>query len=134
MKKVTILASVLMMFGLTSCYDFNREQNEKDAESNGRAILLEAESSKKAQIETAKAEKESATLLGEARIIEAEAKAKAMIIHSKAKVEAIGIESKAIDGKSDYMKYKSIEAMYQSGKFIYIPTEAGLPILEASKR
>lgn len=134
MKKVNLFLLAIISLSLTSCYDFNREQNEKDAESNGRAILLEAESSKKAKIEEAKAEKESAELLGQARIIEAKAKAQSMIINSEAKATSIEIESKAIEGKKDYLMLKKIEAMYQNGKFIYIPTEAGLPILEAGQR
>lgn len=46
-KQVIAIALIISAGSLTSCYDFNRKQNELDAESNGRAILLEAESSKK---------------------------------------------------------------------------------------
>lgn len=134
MKTKTIFISSILLLSLTSCYDFNREQNEKDAESNGRAILLEAESSKKAKIEEAKAEKESAELLGQARIIEAKANAESMIIKAEGSAKSIEIESKAIEGKADYMKLKAIQAMYEHGKFIYVPTEAGLPILETQRK
>jgi len=134
MKNFQFLSITLLALMLSGCYDFNREQNEKDAESNGRAILLEAESSKKAKIEEAKAEKESAELLGQARIIEAKAAAESMIIHSEARARSIAIEAKAIEGKNDYLTLKKVEAMYQNGKFIYIPTEAGLPIVEAGRR
>lgn len=134
MKKSSVLVMAVIALSLTSCYDFNRKQNELDAESNGKAILLEAESSKKAKIEEAKAEKESAELLGEARIIEAKAKAKSMVINSEAKAISIKIESDAIRGQNDLIRLKAVEAMYQNGKFIYVPTEAGVPILEAGKR
>jgi len=129
--KTKLILSMLVMFVLTSCYDFNREQKQKDAESNGIAILLEAESSKKAQIEEAKAQEESAKLLGQAKITESKAQAESMIILAESKAKSIEIVSKAIEGKNDYLRFKTIEAMYEKGKFIYIPTEAGVPILEA---
>ena len=47
MKKVQLLLAVTMLFSLTSCWDFNREQDFKDAENRGKSILIEAESSKK---------------------------------------------------------------------------------------
>lgn len=53
---------VLMSFMLTSCWEFNRTQRFKNAENDGKSILVEAESSRKAVIETAKAENEAATL------------------------------------------------------------------------
>jgi regulator of protease activity HflC (stomatin/prohibitin superfamily) len=135
MKKQFLIAIMAFMaISLSSCYDFNREQNEKDAESNGRAILLEAESSKKAKIEEAKAEKESADLIGQAKITQAKAEAEAMLIKADAKAKAIRIETDAMGSIENYLHFKTIEAMYQNGKFIYIPTEAGMPILEGGKR
>lgn len=133
MKKQILPVALFILCGLSlsSCYDFNREQAEKDAESKGKQTLLEAESSKKAKIEEAKADLESAKLDAETKKVRAEADATAQIIRSKAKAEAIQIEAEAIGGKEQYLKMKQIEAMYTKGKFVYIPTEAGLPILEA---
>lgn len=62
MKKVSLVLLVAVSLSLTSCWDFNREQDYKDAENRGKSTLIEAESSKKAMIEQAKAENESATL------------------------------------------------------------------------
>jgi len=71
MKKLTITLGLLIALGLTSCYDFDREQQEKDAVTDGKSILFKAEFSKKAKVEQAKADFESAKLEAGTRIIEA---------------------------------------------------------------
>lgn len=135
MKKVSFIAIVLFAgFSLTGCYDFNRKQNELDAESKGRAILLEAESSKKAMIEEAKAKNESATLEAEAKIKIAKAEAQAEIERAKGVAEANRIIGESMKGNKEYLEYLKIDAIRNSnGDKIYIPTEAGMPILEAKK-
>ena len=120
---------MLSVMTLTSCYDFNREQAEKDAESKGKQTLLEAESSKKATIEESKAKKESAALEAETKLIQAKAAADALKIKSEADAKAIKVISNAIKDNPEYLKYKTIEAM-RYGKTIYIPTESSLPITE----
>lgn len=131
MKK-TILTGALfaLVASMTGCYDFNRQQNELDAESKGKQILLEAESSKKAKIEEAKASNESSKLDAQTKITRAEANAKATLINAEAKAKSIKIISEAIKNNPDYIQYLMVDGMYNHGKTIYIPTEAGLPILE----
>lgn len=133
MKRVfKIMFLLIFTISFTSCYDFNRTQNELDAESRGRAILLEAESSKKAAIEEAKAANESATLQAEARIKIAKAEAQAEIERARGVAEANRIIGNSLEGNSDYLKYLMIQGLNDGkGERIYIPTEAGLPILEA---
>lgn len=123
-----MLIVALMGLMATSCYDFNREQREKDAESNGRATLLEAESSKKAKIEEAKADLESAKLNAETKVTDAEADAKASIIRAKAKAESMKIVSESIT--ENYIRYVMVDGMYNHGNTIYVPTEAGVPIIQ----
>jgi len=91
----------------------------------GEANLREQEWTKKILIETAKAEKESAVLKAEAEIARAEGVAKANAI--------IG---ESLKNNEQYLRYLWITNMQQGeGKeVIYIPTEAGMPILEAGKR
>jgi hypothetical protein len=133
-KLLTVLLLGVLLVTQTGCYEFNREQREKDAASNGRAILLEAESSKKAMIETAKAENESATLKAEAMIKIAQAEAQAEIERAKGVAEANRIIGESLKGNDIYLRYLQIDAIKNSkGDKIYIPTEAGLPILEARK-
>lgn len=133
MKKViTITLLAITMFGLTGCWDFRREQHLKDSENDGMAILLEAESSKKAMIEEAKAKNESATLEAEARVKIAKAEAQAEVERAKGVAEANKIIGESLKGNTEYLKYLMIQGLNDSkGERIYIPTEAGLPILEA---
>lgn len=146
--KTTKLFTFLMMITLLSscggCYrDYSRQQDIMDKQAKGEGDLLESESSKRIQIESAKAENEAADLKAQAKIKRANAENEAMIIQAKgwaqSEIErAKGIaEANKIIGSSlkdnpEYIKYLQIQAILESkGSKIYIPTEAGLPILEA---
>jgi len=91
----------------------------------GEANLREQEWTKKVAIEQAKASKESATLLAEAEVARA-----------KGVAEANTIIGESLKNNEGYLRYLWINQLQQGeGKeVIYIPTEAGLPILEAGKR
>lgn len=90
----------------------------------GEAELERQKFEKKVAVESALAKKESATLLAEADVLRADGVAKANKI--------IG---DSLKGNESYLRYLWIEKMTESNKeVIYIPTEAGLPILEAGKR
>lgn len=134
MKSIKFLLLAFMLVSLTSCWEFNRRQDYLDAENRGKSTLIEAESSKKAMIEQAKAENESATLQAEAKVKIAKAEAQAEIERAYGVAKANEIIGKSLEGNSDYLTYLKIQAMAASeGERIYIPTEAGLPILEARK-
>lgn len=88
---------------------------------NGEAQLKEAEYSKQILIEEAKANLEAEKLNAESEIERAKGMAKAMEIEN----------GKLTD---TYIKYLWVRSMTgNEANTIYIPTEAGLPILEASK-
>ncbi|MGR3809563.1 hypothetical protein [Jiulongibacter sp. NS-SX5] len=129
------IAAIFLMASLSSCgfyRQYEREQGEQDAESKGKQILLEAESSKKAMIEEAKAANESATLQAEAKVKIAKAEAQAEIERAKGVAEANKIIGESLKGNSEYLKYLMIQGLQDGkGDRVYIPTEAGLPILEA---
>lgn len=130
MKKLVLFFTLGLIF--TSCYDFNRRQNELDKQSNGKAMLLEAEYSKKAMVEEAKAKNESATLEAEAKIKIAKAEAQAEIERAKGVAEANRIIGESLRGNREYLEYLKVDAMKNSkGDKIYIPTEAMMPITEA---
>lgn len=131
MKKLTIIIGLLITLGMTSCYDFNREQKEKDAVTAGKSILFKAEFSKKAKVEQAKADFESAKLEADTRLIESEANAKSKLIEANAKSKAIEVVGNALKRNPEYLKFQMIEGMYRykSNKTIYVPTEANLPII-----
>jgi len=127
---LTVLFSI--MISSTGCWEFNRQQRMKDAEAEGKAILLQAENEKKAMIEQAKAENESATLQAEAKVKIAKAEAQAEVERAKGVAEANRIIGESLKDNNEYLKYLMIQGLNEGkGERIYIPTEAGLPILEA---
>lgn len=132
MRTVKILTVLLMLFSLTSCWEFRREQRFKDAENEGKSILIKSENEKKAMIEQAKAENESATLQAEAKVKIAKAEAQAEIERARGVAEANRIIGESMKGNKEYLEYLKIDAMRTGkGDKIYIPTEAALPITEA---
>ena len=89
----------------------------------GEAKLAESESSRKVLIEEAKAKKESAKLLAEAEIERA-----------KGVAEANKIIGESLKDNESYLRYLWITNLDTGNReTIYVPTEAGLPILEASR-
>jgi len=130
--KIKMIALLIFVGGCCpSCYDFNRQQAEKDAESEGKQILYEAEYSKQAKVEQAKADLEASKMESETKQVQAEADAKVAVINAKAKAEAINIISNALRNNDSYLRYLLITGMNNSDNKIYIPTEANIPILEA---
>jgi len=96
--------------------------------AEGEAQLLEAYSSKKIAVESARAQLESAKLLSQAEIERA-----------KGVAEANRIIGNSLVNNEGYLRYLYISNLEKAEKngavnTIYIPTEAGLPILEAGKR
>jgi hypothetical protein len=133
MKRINIFfIGIFLMLSLTSCWEFTRQQQILNAKANGESILVEAESSKKAIIEQARAENEAAELEAKSRVIRAKAEADAEIERAKGVAEANRIIGQSLKGNNEYLKYLMIQAFHEGeGDRIYIPTEAGLPILEA---
>lgn len=90
----------------------------------GKAELAHAEYSRQIATCEAMAKKESAKSLADAEVIRAEGVAKANKI--------IG---DSLQNNEGYLRYLWIEGLQSTNlQVIYVPTEANLPILEASKR
>lgn len=100
----------------------------------GQANLRQQEWEKKILIEQANAENESATLNALATIKQQTAKAEAEVIRAKGVAEANRIISDSLKGNEAYLRYLWIDKLADNPNVMYIPTEAGLPILEAGKR
>ena len=61
--------------------------------------------------------------------------ASAEVERAKGVAEANKIIGESLNGNDAYLRYLWIERLGQNGQdVIYIPTEAGLPILEAGRR
>jgi len=114
-------------------------------ELNGQAELKKAEWTKKILIEEAKAKEGAALLQARAQVTLAEARSEALVIQAraegaadieraKATAEANRIIGVSLEGNEEYLRYIWIMGLQDSsGERIYIPTEAGLPILEVGK-
>lgn len=95
-------------------------------ESEGRAQLAQATANRRIQVEEATAARDSAVLLAEAEVSRA-----------KGVAEANLIVAQGLGGPEGYLRYLYIEGLKQAkssgAQIIYVPTEAGLPILEAGR-
>lgn len=110
----------VVALGMWGCPRYNVWQ----AGLGGEAELRRAEQNRQIAIEEAKAKKESAKMLSEAEIIRAEGVA-----------EANKIIGDSLKGNEAYLRYLWIDGLNRNNQnVIYVPTEAGLPILEAGKR
>lgn len=90
----------------------------------GKAALKRAEQDRQIAIQEAQAKKESAKMLADAEIERARGVA-----------EANRIIGDGLKGNEEYLRYLWIEGLKGNREsVIYVPTEAGLPILEAGKR
>lgn len=89
----------------------------------GEAKLREAESSRQVQIEDAKGKEQAAKLLANSEIERARGVA-----------EANKIIGDSLKNNPDYLTWLWIEQVNANGNTVfYIPTEAGMPILEAGR-
>lgn len=93
------------------------------AEMSGKAALARAENERKVLIEQARAEAEAAKFLREAEIERA-----------KGVAEANKIIANDLGGPEGYLRYLWIQKLGSNQQdVIYVPTEAGIPLLEAGR-
>ncbi|NNE40257.1 MAG: hypothetical protein HKN14_04985 [Marinicaulis sp.] len=93
------------------------------AEMQGKAALAQAENERKVLIEEAKARLESAKYYADGEIERARGVA-----------EANRIIADGLGGPEGYLRYLWIQQLGENNQdVIYIPTEAGIPILEAGR-
>lgn len=118
-----ILVGGLVMAVLICLWAWPR-YNVYAQQKRGEAALREAESSRQIAIEEAKAKLESAKMLGQAEVERA-----------KGVAEANKIIGESLNGQDAYLRYLWIQSLDNSNSptIVYVPTEAGLPILEASR-
>lgn len=93
-------------------------------ELRGKAALVEAESNRRIAVLEAEAARDAAVALAAAEIERA-----------KGVAEANRIIGDSLKGNEGYLRYLYIDALKTTpNQTIYIPTEAGLPILEAQRK
>lgn len=90
----------------------------------GEAELAQAESNRQIAVLEANAKKDSSKALAEAEV----ERAKGIAAANK-------IIGGSLEGNDDYLRYLWIQALEgNDNDTIYVPTEAGLPILEANRK
>lgn len=115
------LAAAVILGGMWGCPQYGvYEQN-----LTGKAELARAEQNRQIAVAQAKAKAEAASYEADADTIRA---------HGLAKANQILGQSLTGEAGEHYLRYLWIEALKTDGHVIYVPTEAGLPILEAGKR
>lgn len=123
MREIIYIATgilLLLTLSLGGCY-LNASTKEWRYEIEGKAMLAQAENEKKVKIEEAKADYESAKFKKNADIERAKGIAEANRIINESLTE-------------QYIRWLYVENIKEtSNQIIYLPTEAGLPILESSR-
>ncbi len=109
----------VLFLGMWGCPQYSVYQQRLE----GEAMLAHATYSKQVAVQEAIAKKEAASMLAEAEV----ARAKGVAAANK-------IIGESLQGNEAYLRYLWVQGL-ESGKneVIYVPTEANLPILEASR-
>lgn len=107
--------------GMYGCPKYNTWQQGQ----RGQAELNRAEQNRKVKVFEAQAKLEAAKL-----------EAQAEVERAKGVAEANEIVADGLKGNAEYLRYLWIDKIAGGAKheIIYIPTEAGMPILEAGRR
>lgn len=120
---VVILVAFLLLGGIGGCMWIWPKYNVYAKDMSGQAQLAEAQSNRRIAVEEAMALKDSAQHKADAEIIRARGVAEANII--------IG---DSLKGNHEYLRYLYIDMLAgTNNQLIYVPTEGGLPVLEASR-
>ena len=124
-KQITLnLLSLIAVItlGMYRCPQYNVYNQRMEGESQ----LAHAQYSKQVQVQDALAKFESAKSLAQAEVERAKGVAAANQI--------IGDSLKNNEQYLRYLWIHNLDSAEKTGQVIYVPTEAGLPILEAGKR
>ena len=119
-----VIPGLFLLFGVGGCMWGYPSYNVYKQRMEGAAMLAHAQSSKEVAVAEAKAKMESATLLAQAEVERA-----------KGVAQANQIIGESLKGNEAYLRYLWIDGLESNNPtVIYVPTEAGLPILEAGRK
>lgn len=114
------LVLIFSATGLYGCPQYNVYSSRME----GLAKLAHADAEREVQVRDAQGKFEASTLL-----------AKVEVERAKGVAEANKIIGSSLKGNEEYLRYLWIHNLNEGkNEVIYVPTEAGLPILEAGKR
>lgn len=124
--KAAIAVILVVVVSVGGCMGVRPAYTVYTQRMEGEAELAKANFSKQVQIQDALGKKESAAYLAEAEVIRARGVA-----------QANTIVGDSLKNNEAYLRYLWINKLSDSeskgGQVIYVPTEAGLPILEAGR-
>lgn len=117
---VAVLFIALLAAGMYGCPKYNVWQKGLA----GEAELRRAEQNRQITVEEAKAKREAAKMLSDAEVERARGVA-----------EANKIIGESLKGNEAYLRYLWINGLQEGAtpQVIYVPTEGGLPIMEAGR-
>jgi regulator of protease activity HflC (stomatin/prohibitin superfamily) len=124
---ITVLLAVvvLTMWGCPKYDVYTAGIKVQEQNLVGEAALARAQQERQIAIAQSKAKAEAAVF---------EANADTTRAHGVARANAIIGERLQGEAGDKYLRYLWIEGIKENGHVIYVPTEAGMPILEAGKR
>ena len=119
---LVVILVILPIVGIVWGYQSFRVYSAGQA---GKAELAQAEYNRQIIVRQAQAKLDASSL-----------EAEAAVAHAKGVKESNEIIANGLGGPEGYLRFLYIQMLQDSGdkQIIYIPTEAGLPILEAAKR
>lgn len=123
---IALAIGVVVVGGIVGAFWAFPQYNVYQAEAGGRAEYSRAESNRRISVLEAQASLDSAELTSQAEVARARGVA-----------EANAIIAGSLGGPEGYLRWRYIEMLESTSRgtsVIYVPTEAGLPILEAGKR
>lgn len=117
---VGVVLIILFIWGMMAAY---AKYNVWSSGLAGEAELKQADWNRQIAVREAEAKKESAIALAQAEVERA-----------KGVAQANKIIGDSLKGNEDYLRYLWIDSLQNTkDQIIYVPTEASLPILEASR-
>lgn len=126
-----LILCITFMFGMGALYS---KYNVWSSGLAGQAELNQADWNRQIKVREAQALNDSAALISESKIKIAKGEAQAEVERAKGVAEANRIIGGSLKGNEDYLRYLWITGLHQqNSQVIYVPTEANLPILEASR-
>jgi len=125
-KRITtsfVIVVFVVLGGIGGCMFGIPQYNVWQQQKEGEAELAKAEQNRQIKVQEAQATKDSAQLLADSEIIKANGVAKANQI--------IG---DSLKNNEPYLQFKFIETLNDTkNQIIYVPTESGMPVMEANR-
>lgn len=137
MKRLLAASAIALLSASLAACDAFPPYRQMQAEARARANITEQHAEGQAQLQKAESSRRVRVLDAQARLDSARMTAEAEVIRAQGVAQANKILSDSLGGPEGYLRWKYIEMLEEkqgATSTIYIPTEAGVPILEAGKR